>query len=398
MRLPVHRWFRYTAGYSAQWVESLLAADHSGRTIRVLDPFAGSGTTLLAAQSAGVESFGIDSQPFVARIAKAKLLWTSSPIEVEARSRLILQSYKKASDFGEPPTLLAKCYTPSALADLYGLREAIAQHGGDDDISRLLWLAFVSIIRSTSFVGTAQWQYVLPNKRKQAIDPLTAFRSQVQMMVTDIIERQAELPKPPAATFVEADCRETGIVPSGWSTHVICSPPYANNYDYADATRLEQTMLGEVDSWSDLKALRTGLIRSCSQHMVQYDTNEAFQDPILKPIIDELKVVYDELDQARLQHGGKKAYHSMIVAYFHDMAKVWIALRDACSEGASVCFVIGDSAPYGVYVPVERWLAELALAAGFKSWSFEKVRDRNIKWKNRKHTVPLHEGRLLVEG
>jgi hypothetical protein len=63
-----------------------------------------------------------------------------------------------------------------------------------------------------------------------------------------------------------------------------------------------------------------------------------------------------------------------------------------------VCFVVGDSAPYGVYVPVERWLGELALAAGFHSYSFEKTRDRNVKWKNRKHRVPLKEGRLWVEG
>jgi hypothetical protein len=40
----------------------------------------------------------------------------------------------------------------------------------------------------------------------------------------------------------------------------------------------------------------------------------------------------------------------------------------------------------------------LALAAGFESWMFEKLRDRNIKWKNRKHRVPLCEGHLWVRG
>jgi hypothetical protein len=65
---------------------------------------------------------------------------------------------------------------------------------------------------------------------------------------------------------------------------------------------------------------------------------------------------------------------------------------------SEVCFVIGDSAPYGVYVPVIEWFGKLALAAGFESWSFEKLRDRNIKWKNRKHRVPLCEGHLWVRG
>ena len=54
--------------------------------------------------------------------------------------------------------------------------------------------------------------------------------------------------------------------------------------------------------------------------------------------------------------------------------------------------MIGDSAPYGVYVPVIEWLSNLALAAGFHDFRFEKTRDRNVKWKNRKHRVPLCEG------
>jgi hypothetical protein len=49
--------------------------------------------------------------------------------------------------------------------------------------------------------------------------------------------------------------------------------------------------------------------------------------------------------------------------------------------GAHLCWVIGDSAPYGVYCPIEQWIGELALAAGFVSYRFEKLRDRNIKWK-----------------
>ena len=268
-----------------------------------------------------------------------------------------------------------------------------------DDVSELLWLAFVSIIRSTSFVGTAQWQYVLPNQRKRsALAPLAAFRDKIDQMTVDIRERQSALSEPMEALALEADCRVSGIVPDGWATHVICSPPYANNYDYADATRLEQTMLGEIENWADLKGVRDCLIRSCSQAMTKYDPEAVLSDPILATIVDELSVVYELLDAERLTHKGKKAYHLMAVAYFHDLAQVWISLRQACVEGAKVCFVVGDSAPYGVYMPVERWLGELAISAGFASWTFEKVRDRNIKWKNRKHDVPLHEGRLFVQG
>ncbi len=394
MKLPVHRWFRYSAGFSAKWVESMLTPD-----ARVLDPFAGSGTTLLAAQSVGAESVGIDSQGFVCRVARAKLSWTAEPDELVRRAVGVLDR-TSAHPLDEPvPALLEKCYTPDALADLLGLRDTVAGVRSDDPAGRLLWLAFVSIIRVTSHVGTAQWQYVLPNKRKRTTTPvLDAYEAQVAAMADDMRAWQSAIPDPPAALFIEGDCREPGVAPDGWATHVICSPPYANNYDYADATRLEQTVLGEVTSWGDLKPMRSRLVRSCSQAMTGFDPAEALGDPILAPIADELGAVYAELDEVRHSHGGKKAYHSMVLAYFYDLAYTWRALRQSCAPGASVCFVVGDSAPYGVYVPVERWLGELAVAEGFASWSFDKVRDRNVKWKNRKHDVPLHEGRLWVVG
>lgn len=125
---------------------------------------------------------------------------------------------------------------------------------------------------------------------------------------------------------------------------------------------------------------------------------ELLADPAIDPIKEELTKVCNELDVIRKTKGGNKAYHLMIAAYFADMAKTFQALRRVTKNGATLCFVIGDSAPYGIHAPVERWFGELAIAYGFNSWTFEKIRDRNVKWKNRKHTVLLHEGRLWIKG
>jgi hypothetical protein len=399
MSQPVHRWFRYSAGFSADWVRDVLADCGNDMAIRVLDPFAGSATTLLAAQSSQVASLGLDSHPFVARIAKAKLNWTADYQELRSRGKALVDFDSQPLPNKLPP-LLTKCYTPTVLADLLSLRDQLSKCRQGDAIDELLWLAFVGIVRSVSFAGTAQWQYVLPNKRKSTVAGVReAFSQRVRLMTADMEWRQTACPAPRAATeYHQADARALDSYPANWATHVICSPPYANNYDYADATRLEQTVLGEVSSWGDLKGTRQRLIRSCSQHMGGYNALEALDDPILEPIVTELRPVYSELSTVKGEHGGKKAYDLMILAYFHDLAFVWRALRKATTPGSKVCFVIGDSAPYGVYVPVEQWLGELALSAGFRAWRFEKVRDRNVKWENRKHRVPLHEGRLWVDG
>jgi hypothetical protein len=126
--------------------------------------------------------------------------------------------------------------------------------------------------------------------------------------------------------------------------------------------------------------------------------NSVLQQPEVDSIRTELTDVCRELASIRESKGGRKTYHLMIACYFRDLALVWRSLRRVCLDGCTICFVIGDSAPYGVYVPVIPWLGKLALSAGFKSFRFEKTRDRNTKWKNRKHRVPLQEGRLWVEG
>lgn len=112
--------------------------------------------------------------------------------------------------------------------------------------------------------------------------------------------------------------------------------PYANNYDYADATRLEMTLLGEIDGWGDLQeAVRSRLVRSCTQHVgrIAARTSEVVGDPSLAPIAVELTDVCSRLAKEREGHGGKKQYHAMVAYYFHDLARVWRALRRVTRAG-----------------------------------------------------------------
>jgi hypothetical protein len=260
----------------------------------------------------------------------------------------------------------------------------------------------VSIVRSCSPVGTAQWQYVLPNKTKaRALEPLSAFEVKTNGMALDMAHRRRALGTAEDAEILECDARTCEAVADGWADLVLTSPPYANNYDYADATRLEMTVLGDVANWGDLQeTVRARLLRSCTQHVssVADAAEELLESPLLQSIRGELVDVWRKLAAVREHRGGRKPYHAMVVYYFYDLAQVWRALRAKTAAGAKVCFVVGDSAPYGIYVPVERWLGELAVAHGFRSYRFDKMRDRNTKWKNRKHRVPLQEGCLWVDG
>lgn len=404
MKLPIHRWFRYSAGFSAEWVQSEIIKykENTGNSPVILEPFSGSGTTNIAADSLRVESYGIEGHPFISRIAKAKQLWHIDVDEFrDTMSNVIsyASNTRVSSDRYDESNLLGKCYSPESFDHLDRLKNAYEVLADGSPVWELIHLNITSILRACSHAGTAQWQYVLPNKTKsKVLDPFEASLGKMEIMASDMKFAQ-DSGWESRSHIMSHDARKPFNTPK--CNLLISSPPYPNNYDYADATRLEMMFWEEIAGWGDLKtAVRPTLMRSCSQHSASDKVNldEMLADPLLEPIRNEIVKVTKELEVIRLTKGGKKAYHTMVAAYFLDLAKIWINIRQNMTKESRVCFVVGDSAPYGVYVPAEKWLGELALASGFSSYSFEKLRDRNTKWKNRKHTVPLHEGRLWVEG
>jgi len=356
----------------------------------------------LKAKKCGVKSIGVESHPFVSRVAKTKLFWRENQEEFKNFAFSILkQAENNQSSNLDYPLLINKCFSTEALSQLDKLKKELFKNQDDSNLFHLTWLALISILRECSNVGTAPWQYILPKKKRlNPKIPFKAFKLKINLMAEDMFNRKKEK-SGPQAKILQEDMRESTSVPHNWADLLITSPPYANNFDYADSTRLEMSFLGDIQRWGDLQSyVRRYLVRSCTQHVSSQvkDTFSILENDLLKPIRAEITSICKELDSEKENHGGKKNYHTMIVCYFYDMAKIWNEIRKIMKKNSTVCFVVGDSAPYGIYVPVDKWLGKLAIASGFKSFHFEKTRDRNIKWRNRKHKVPLQEGRLWIRG
>lgn len=179
MKMPIHKWYRYTAGFSAAWVSELIKEERKNGRTRIIDPFAGSGTVLIESEFAGVESFGVEAHPYIYRIAKAKLNWNypADKFKEEALALLQIAKGKKITQT-EFPKLIMSCYPLEIIQKLEALKQTWFDMNQEEDIKNFNWFIITAILRTTSPVGTAQWQYIQPNKTKSKVtDPFVAFES-----------------------------------------------------------------------------------------------------------------------------------------------------------------------------------------------------------------------------
>ncbi|MDZ7958096.1 MAG: DNA methyltransferase [Aulosira sp. DedQUE10] len=229
MKLPIHRWFRYSAGFSAAWVERVIT-ELEPQTI--LDPFAGSGTVCIAADKLGINSYGIEAHPFVYRLAKAKLAWG---VNIHEFSAAITEIKELAASLQlklpeKIPLLLSKCYTYETLIDLFKIRQAYLELAPllSKELQSLTFLAICAILRSSSHVGTAQWQYILPNKSKaNASKPFEALEKQVNLMQEDMHYMQS-LTRLSKATLIQEDARSLKSITNNLIVLII---PVVNSRD-----------------------------------------------------------------------------------------------------------------------------------------------------------------------
>jgi hypothetical protein len=188
LSLPVHRWFRYSAGFSGSWVASVIHKLNLNGQHLVLDPFAGAGTTPLECEFHAIKSVGLDPHPFVAKVARAKLCWRSDVVLFQQRVEQVVQLAKSiVPELSEYPSLIGECYDTESLMDLDRLRRAVATTEDGTPAWQLVWLVLAAIIRPTSKAGTAQWQYVLPKKsKKRVVVPFEGFRIMAEIIAEDM--------------------------------------------------------------------------------------------------------------------------------------------------------------------------------------------------------------------
>ena len=414
-RAPVHRWFEYPAGYSYRLVESKMRdVGLEPGSATVADPFAGSGTTSLAAKQYGAGSVCTEAHPFVWWVARTKVYdgYDEADIRREA-ARITDGARREAAGLdvgGVWPELVYKCYGPDNLRLLYLLRERVAAVG-DGRTRDFLRLALVATLRRASKAGTG-WPYIAPSKYgSKAVerDALDEFGGRCSLMLGDLREFEAACGgaarrRRAEHRIVNGDARQFARhAGSGAIDLVVTSPPYLNNYDYADRTRLETFFLGMYSSWGEItREVRDSLMTAATTQVRACDYGERILMPAVREasagVHAELAGIVERLAAMRAGGSHRKTYDLMVAGYFEDITAVVEQVRDTLDRGRRFILVLGDSAPYGVHVRTDELIGRIAVGAGFASYDVEVLRARGDKWRNnpQRHHVPLRESIVTI--
>lgn len=413
MNLPVHRWYRFPAGFSADLVKSMIRILNVNIEGLAFDPFTGCGTSNVACKSIGMNSVGIEAHPLLSWIAKVKVYWEFNLADLKAylKSKLteIRECLKQVNlddyDLKNKPKFLLKCFDEETLVKLYTLKELVEEES-DGHLREFLLLGVLGILRKVTPVASG-WSYILPKHKKKKNVPQVedAYSDQIWMMYQDT--RTVTMNNKKVATALiheKSDARNLGgILDDNEIDFEFTSPPYLNNYDYADRTRPDLYFLGWATTWREItKKVRKKLIISATTQINRTEMGNMSPRAELPPDIrKELIEAQQDLSRSRLKHGGKKDYDLMVVGYFNDMYTAMSEMYRVLKPDRYAVMILGDSAPYGVHIPTDIYLARVGKHLGFEESKIYVLRKRGGKWTSirgdRRHNVPLRESLIIFK-
>jgi hypothetical protein len=373
-----HGWLRLTPAYSLHLVREL-TAQRSRPDLPVLDPFCGTGTTLLVCAEQGVACDTIDVNPFLVWLARAKVARYDQRARTLARDTVKTMARRARSARGSnawtPPLhRIERWWNAPTLAALARAFAALVELEPPKRARDLALLAFCRALLASSNASFRHQSMSFAAGKEQS--PALARGAVAQLLLESIasLENTAEtgLGGAPRRALV-ADSRDVrSALGSRRYGSLITSPPYANRMSYIRELRPYMYWLGYLSDGRsagqlDWRAIG-GTWGSATSNLSSWSPAPGFSSPV--------RGYASLLKRIETQSPILARY---VQRYFVDMAEHLAGVRRVLADGARVHYVVGNSKFFDVLLPVEKILAAQLVQAGFTRPEVRVLRKRTSK-------------------
>lgn len=353
---PLHALHAFAAKFPAQlpryFIEGLSEPSET-----VLDPMAGSGSTLLEGWLLGRKVVGVDLDPLARRQCRAKTTWIK-PLIVEETGQEVLTNARRRVEVDQPldtlrgelddatTAFLDYWFLPEAQVELAALALEIREEAGSVLRNLLEVLFSATIVTKSGGVSRARdLAHSRPHRvaDKQPRSPLRMFENQVRHTARAF----AETPDMVSASgsFIAADSRHLPLADSSVDL-VVTSPPYANALDYMRAHKFSLVWLGQrVGELGNLRGKYIGAERQASEEAVPLPDNA-----------QRAIATLSEIDRPKSR---------VLARYLREMYQAIEEMYRVIRPGRAVIIVVGPSTMRGQRIATQDYLAGIAEQVGF---------------------------------
>jgi hypothetical protein len=401
--------FPYYAGYPEEFAERILRSAKLDDGARVLDPWNGSGTTTYTASRFGLPSVGIDLNPAMVIIARARSL---SPNERDALIPLGNEILARATCDSTPADKydpLRSWFGPATATWLRNMERA-SRHlllgeqtrcGGQNlknisPIASTFYVALFAICRgiTKAFKSTNPTWTKMPatgqRKASATSDKLAQrFRCVLSDMSTALALRAANYHELAATELFVADTATLGLAASSVDL-VLTSPPYCTRLDYTAATRLELALLSPLLE-SPVEELSRQMLGSVRVPVQEIEVNDAW---------GETCKTFLHAVQSHPSKASSGYYYRTHIDYFSKIYESISSISKSIKVGGVMIMVVQDSHYKEVHNDLATTITEMSINHSLELKRRENFRIRNFLAQRHPHVrnyrVDVHSSEAVL--
>jgi 16S rRNA G966 N2-methylase RsmD len=375
-----HGWLRLTPAYSVEVVDHVLDGFARPET-RVLEPFSGTGTTALCAASRGQQVVALDINPFLVWLGRVKTRrYRKATVEAFRTSAHALAralSGNRRALRGEAPPIrnIGRWWGETELRFLQTLFHDLGEHPGP--VGDLLRVAFC---RSMMALSNAAFNHQSMSFQPPGAGQRTAREAWGRAVArfaadSDLVAASA-LTNPKGSARIElADSRAlNGQTGEQKFDLVLTSPPYPNRMSYVRELRPYMYWLGHLTRAEEAGALDWQAIGGtwgvATSRLASWQPSCAHLPGYVFPILDRIRAAHPTNGELMARYVHK---------YFDDMWQHFSGVKPHLRRGATLHYIVGNSAFYGHLVPTERIYVDQLRQLGFSRARAIPLRKRNSK-------------------